>query len=74
MAKEYLKLILHDSDKAVCVLSLLMLLLAETDLALEEKCGKENLVRLCSFSNSKVVFILLIEIVAVHVKLFAIYV
>ena len=55
-------------------MSLLVLLLAEADPLPEEKRGKENPDRPRSSSDSKIVFTLLTEVVAVHVRLSAIYV
>ena len=48
-------------------MSLLILLLAKTYPVPEKRRGKRNLGELHSFSNSKIVFTLLIKVVAVHV-------
>ena len=55
-------------------MSPLVLLPAETDPVLEKRYGKRNPIRLYSSSNSKIVFTLLTEVIAVHVRLSAIYV
>ena len=57
--EKYFKHILYDRDRVVCVLFLLELLPAEIDPVLKEKCDKKNLIRLSSFSNDKIVLILL---------------
>ena len=74
LAEEYLELIPCDQDKVVCVSLLLVLLLAKPDPVPKEERGKRNLGRLRSSSGCKVVLTLLIEVVAIHVRLFAIYV
>ena len=55
-------------------MSLLVLLPLKADPVLEERHDKENLGKPCSSSGSKIVLILLTEVVAVHVGLSAIYV
>ena len=55
-------------------MSPLVLLLAEVDLIPEEGRGKKNPSRPRSSSGSKIVLILLIEVIAVHVRFFAVYV
>ena len=72
--EERLELISRNRDKAVCVLLLLVLLPAETDPVLEKGCGKKNLGRPHSSNDSKVVFTLQTEIVAVYVGLSVIYI
>ena len=72
--EERLELVPRDRDKAVYVSLPLVLLSAEIDLVPEERRGKKNLTRPCSSSNSKVVLVLLTEVVAVHVGLSAIYI
>ena len=53
---------------------LLVLLPAEADPVPEERCGKENLGRLCSSNVSKVVLTLLTEVIAVYMGLSTVYV
>ena len=72
--EERLKLVPRDRDRGLCVMSLLVLLPAEADPVLEERCGKGNPGRPRGSSGSKVVLTLLTEVVAVHVGLSAIYV
>ena len=72
--EECLKLVPRDRDRGVSVMFPLILLLAEADLVLEEGHGKGNLGRPRSSGGSKVVLILLTEVVAVHVGLSAVYV
>ena len=72
--EERLEFIPRDWDSSVCVISLLVLLPAEADLVPEERRGKENPSRPCSSSGSKIVLTLLTEVVAVHVRLFTVYV
>ena len=55
-------------------MSPLILLPTEADPVLEEGHGKGNLGRLRSSGSSKVVFILLTEVVAIHIGLSAVYV
>ena len=55
-------------------MSPLVLLATETDLVPEEGRGKKNLGRPRSSGGSKVVLTLLTEVVAVHVRLSAVYV
>ena len=55
-------------------MSLLVLLLAETDLVPKEGRDKKNPGRPRSSSSSKMVLTLLAEVVAVHVRLSAIYI
>ena len=45
----------------------------EADLVLEKGCGEKNPVNPHSSSGSKVVLILLTDVVAVHIRFFAIY-
>lgn len=74
LAEEYFELILCDRDRAVCILSSLILLLAEANLVLEERRGKKNPISPRSSSNNKVVFTLLIEVIAIYVERSMIYV
>ena len=74
MAEECFELVPHDRNKAIFVLFPFILLPAETDPVLEERCDKKNLGRLCNSSSSKVVLTLLTEILTVYVGLSAIYV
>ena len=73
-AEERLELILGDRDRGIGVISLLVLLLAKTNPVPEEGRGKGDLGRFRSSSSSKIVFILLTEVVVVHVGLSAVYV
>ena len=74
MAEERLELVPRDRDKNFYVMSLFVLLPAEADPVSEEGRGKKNLSRPPSSSSSKVVLTLLTEVVAIHVRLSAIYV
>lgn len=74
LADKCLELILHDQDKAICVLLPLVLLSTEVNLAVEERHGKKNLVSFPSSSGSKVVFRLLTEVVAFYIELSIVYV
>lgn len=74
MVEKYLKLDPYDQNRAVYILLLLVLLLVKTYPVLEEKYDKKNLVSPPSFSDSKVVYTLLIEVVALHIGLSAIHV
>lgn len=53
---------------------MLILLPVKTDPVLEKRYSKKNLVSLSSFNGSKIVFTLLIEVVALYVGLFTVYV
>ena len=64
----------RDRDRGLYVISPLILLPAEADPVLEEERGKRNLGRPHSSSGSKVVLTFLTEIIAVHVRLSAVYV
>ena len=64
----------RDWDRAIYVLLPLVLLPAETDLVPKERRSKKNLSRSCNFSDSKIVLILLTEVLAVYVGLFAVHV
>lgn len=74
LAEEHLELVPHDQDRAVYVLFLLILLSAKTDLVPKEKRGKKSLVSPPSSNGSKVVLILLIEVVALYVGFSAVYI
>ena len=74
LLEECLELVPRNRDRGVCVMSLLVLLPAEADPILEERRGKGNPSRPRSSSGSKTVLTLLIEVVAVHVGLIAVYV
>ena len=74
MAEECLEFVPCDRDEGFNVMSPLLLLPAEADPVLQERRGKGNLDRSRSSSGSKIVLILLIEVIAVHVGLFAIYI
>ena len=73
-AEECLEFVPCDRDRDFGVMSPLVLLSAEANPVLQEGCGKGNPGRSCSFSDSKIVFTLLTEVVAVHMGLFAVYV
>ena len=72
LSEECLELVPHDRDRSFGVMSPLVLLLVEADPVPQEKRGKENPGRPRDFSGSKIVLILLIEVVVVHVGLSAI--
>ena len=74
LAEKRLELVPGNQDRAVCVSLPFILLLAETDPIPKERYGKGNLVSSRSPSGSKIVLTLLTEVVAVHVRLFAVYV
>ena len=74
MLEESFKLVPRDRDKDVYVISSLILLPAEADLVPKERRKKRYPGRLRSFSGSKIVLTLLIEVVAVHVRLSVVYV
>ena len=72
--KECLELVLHNRGRGLGVMSPLVLLPAEADLIPQERLGKENPGRSYSSSSSKIVLLLLTEVVAVHVRFSAVYV
>ena len=72
-AKKRFEPILGDQSNAVGVLLSPVLLSANIDSVLKERCVKKNLVSPLSSSGGKVVFTLLTEVVALHIRLFAIY-
>lgn len=72
--EQFLKLVLHDWDRVVSVLFLLILLLAKTNSFLEKKHGKKNLIRVFSFSNGKIILTILTEVVTFYIKFTAIHV
>ena len=53
---------------------LLILLPTEADLVLKKKQGKKNFISSRSLSGSKIVLTLLTKVLAVHIRLSAIYV
>ena len=73
-AEERLELILGDRDRGIGVMPPLVLLPAEANSVPEEGRGKGNPGRPCSSGGSKVVLILLTEVVAVNVGLSVVYV
>ena len=73
-AKKRFELVSHDRDKAVCILSPLILLSAEIYPVSEEKRGKKNLVSPCSSRGSKKVLTLLIKVIAVYIRLFTVHI
>ena len=60
--EEYLKLVLCNWDKAICVLFPLILLPTEANLVLKEGCGKKNLVKAFNSNSDKIIFTLLIKV------------
>ena len=66
--ENYLKLVLSNWNKAIYILYLHILLLAEADLILKKRYSNKNLVEIFSFGDSKVIFILLIEVVIFHIR------
>lgn len=74
LTKKRIELISHNQNRAFCVLFLLVLLLAETDPILKEKHGKKNSMSSLSSNSSKIVFILLIKVIALYIELFVVYV
>ena len=73
-AKKRLKFVLRDRDKAVCIFLSLVLLPVKTDPVPEERHGKKNLIGPFSSNGGKLVLILLIEVIALHMGLSAIYI
>lgn len=73
-AKECLKLVPHDWDKAICVLFPLILLQAEADLLPKKGRSKRNLVKAFGSSSNKVILILLIEVIALLIGFTVVYV
>lgn len=69
-----LKLISNKQNRIVCILFLLVLLLAKSDLVLKEGYSKKNLVKALSFGNGKKIFVLLIEIIAFYIAFTIIYI
>ena len=49
-------------------------MLIKANIAIEEKSYKKNTIRTFSFCNIKLIFILLIKLIAIDVKLFIIYI
>ena len=74
MTEECLEFVSCDRNGGFGVMSLLVLLPAETDPVPQEEHGKGNPGRSHSSSGSKIVLTLLTEVVAVHVGLSAVYV
>ena len=74
LTEECLELVPRDRDRSVCVMSPLVLLLAEANPVLEERRGKKDPGRPHSSSGSEIVLTILTEVVAVHVGLSAVYV
>ena len=74
LAEECLELVPRNRDKSLCVMSPLVLLPAEADPVSKEGRCKENLGKLCSSSDSKVVLTLLTEVIAIHMGLSAVYI
>ena len=72
--EKHFKLILHDQDRAFCILFLLVLLLAETDLFLKKEYSKKILVKAFGSVDGKVIFILPTKVVAFYIELIAIHV
>lgn len=72
--EERFKLIPKDRDKAVCVISLIILLPADADLVPKKRCNKRNFVSSRSPSGSEIVLKLLTEVITVYVRLYAIYI
>ena len=74
MAEKCLKLILRDQNRAICIMFLLVLLLAEANPVPKEKHSKKNPVSPHSSSDSKIVFTLLTKIIVVYIRLSVIYI
>ena len=72
--EERLEFVPGNRDRGDGVMSPLVLLPAETNSVLEERCGKEDPGRPRSSSASKIVLTLLTKVIAVHVGLSAVYV
>ena len=72
--KEHLELVPRDREKGFYIMSPLVLLPAEADLVPKKGRSKKNLGRPHSSSSSKIVLTLLTEVVAVYMRLPAIYV
>ena len=73
-AEECLEFVPCDQDEGFGFMSPLELLPAEADLVPQEERGKENPGRSRSSSGSKIVPTLLTKVIAVHVRLSAVYV
>ena len=74
LTEERIKLVPHDRNGSLCVMSPFVLLPAEADPVLKERHSKGNLARPRSSGGSKVVLTLLTDVVAVYAGLSAIYV
>ena len=72
LSEECLELVPRDRDRGFGVMSLHILLLAEADPVPQEGRGRGNPDRFCGSSNSKIVLILLTEVIAVYVRLSAV--
>ena len=69
-----LEFVSYDQDKVIYILLTIVLLQTKSDLVLEERHGKRNLVSFSSSSGSKLVLTLLTEVVALYIGLSAIYI
>ena len=74
LSEKCLELVPRNRDRGFGIMSLLVLLPAEADLVPQEKRGKGNPGRSHGSSGSKIVLTLLTKVVAVHVRLSAVYV
>ena len=74
LAQQRLEFVSGDRDRGVGVISPLVLLPAEANPVPKKRCGKRDPRRPRSSSGSKIVFTLLTKVVAVYVRLSAVYV
>lgn len=74
LAKECFELVPRDRDRAVYILSLLILLPPEANLIPDERHGKKNLVSPRSSNNRTIVVTLLTEVVTIYIRLSAVHV
>lgn len=61
--KKCFKLVPSDWNEVIYILFLLILLLAKTYLVLKKRCSKRNLIKVLSYNDDKIIFILLIKVI-----------
>lgn len=72
--EECFKLIPSDWNRAIYVLFLLILLPTKVDIVPKKRRDKENVIRVFSSNNGKVIFILLAKVLIFYVRFISIYV